>query len=69
MSHNLELLASERHADRYRGIGAHPAATSGGLRLRSARDRAAWLLIGIGLRLLAGRGHAASHHRPGLIGQ
>jgi hypothetical protein len=58
MQRTLNLIADDRHAERYR---ARPRLRiSGGTRRAprpaSARDRAGWLLVGLGMRLLAGRG-------------
>lgn len=78
-SHNLiESLARDRHAERYGAARRAPLAaaarrtaarrTAARDRIGAARKRAGWLLVDLGLRLLAGRGDAPAPG-AGLIGQ
>ncbi len=71
----IESLARERHGERYRAAAPAPRAAAASPRLRRrrpalemTRHRAGWLLVGLGLRLLAGRGEVAAP-RARLIGQ
>lgn len=75
MSSSINLigsLAQDRHADRYREL--RRSHYDGGLAISSARGlettrtRAGWLLVGLGLRLVAPGGKAAAQ-RARLIGQ
>jgi hypothetical protein len=68
MSHMIESLAQDRHAQRYQDarVAAARGETPG--RMRGTRTRAGWLLVGLGLRLaLPGRQDAA--RRITLIGR
>lgn len=79
MSNSLNLtasLAQDRHAERY-GAPVRPdryvtqatyRPALGPWALQTTRRRAGWLLVGLGLRLVAGRGRAAAHGAS-LIGQ
>ena len=71
MSNSLNLigsLANDRHAERY-DHASHARLTLTETRaLESTRHRAGWLLVGLGMRLIAG-GHKAAAQRARLIGQ
>lgn len=72
MQNTIMLLARARHAERYSASRTSGAA-AGTARNRSAeqgsaRTRVGWMLVGLGLRLVAGSGRRAGH-RVGLIWQ
>jgi hypothetical protein len=67
----IASLAQDRHAERYRSVNRgrdRGWVVSEARALESTRTRAGWLLVGIGLRLVAPGGKAAAR-RARLIGQ
>jgi hypothetical protein len=74
MSHLIESLATDRHAERYETASRRgrspltPARCAEASRLAKTRSRAGWLLIGLGLRLAMREGDSPAR-RASLLGR